>query len=118
MVVGDVLHISARPSGVAPAQALRHWTKVSVSLASTTAGQRRLARVFLLALLVILPGTSSFAEIRLPEVHERNCDRMIRRAAAKHTTLPAASMTRTPSSRTRPHPASAATRRSSPVPQT
>jgi signal transduction histidine kinase len=34
-----------------------------------TAGQRRLARVFLLALLVILLGTSPFAEIRLPEVH-------------------------------------------------
>ncbi|HEX3236696.1 MAG TPA: MASE4 domain-containing protein [Gemmatimonadales bacterium] len=34
-----------------------------------TAGQRRMARAFLLVLLVILAGTSPFAEIRLPEVH-------------------------------------------------
>jgi signal transduction histidine kinase len=34
-----------------------------------TSDQRRLARAFLLALLVILLGTTPFAEIRLPEVH-------------------------------------------------
>ncbi|HET7470121.1 MAG TPA: MASE4 domain-containing protein [Gemmatimonadales bacterium] len=34
-----------------------------------TSGQRRLARAFLLALLVILLGTWPFAEIPLPEVH-------------------------------------------------
>jgi len=33
-----------------------------------TSGQRRLARAFLLALLVILLGTAPFAEIRLPEI--------------------------------------------------
>ena len=34
-----------------------------------TAGQRRMARAFLLALLVILLGTWPFAAIKLPEVH-------------------------------------------------
>src|SRR5262245_66672011 len=33
-----------------------------------TAGQRRMARVFLLALLVILAATGPFATVRLPEV--------------------------------------------------
>ncbi|HET6518385.1 MAG TPA: MASE4 domain-containing protein, partial [Geminicoccaceae bacterium] len=34
-----------------------------------TPGQRRMARAFLLALLVILLGTGPFAAIKLPEVH-------------------------------------------------
>jgi signal transduction histidine kinase len=56
----------SRDAGLAPASRIEPEVLANIP---PTPGQRRMARAFLLALLVILLGTWPFAAIKLPEVH-------------------------------------------------